>query len=165
MTLTQALISELQHEARVTEKVLERVPADRFSWKPHEKSRSLGALAVHIAATPMGIAQMLDSDEAAPPNAPDTLPSSTEELLAIHRESIKKATETLESWDDDRLMQEWRMVPGGQTVMAQPRIAMVRSLMMSHLYHHRGQLSVYLRLLDIPVPPIYGPSADENPFG
>ncbi len=165
MTMTQALISELQHEGRVTETVLERVPADRFSWKPHEKSRSLGALAVHIAATPMGIAAMLNPDEAAPPNAPDTLPSSTEELLEIHRKSIQKATETLESWDDERLMQEWRMVAGEQTLMAQPRIAMVRSLMMNHLYHHRGQLSVYLRLLDIPVPPIYGPSADENPFG
>ena len=165
MTLTQALINELRHEGSVTEAVLERVPEDRFSWKPHEKSRSLGELAVHVAGTPMGIAQLLDADEAPPPSVPETVPATREELLAIHRESIQKADETLESWGDDRLRQEWRMVAGEQTLMAQPRIAMVRSLMMNHLYHHRGQLSVYLRLLDIPVPPIYGPSADENPFG
>jgi len=165
MTLTQALIRELQHEGRVTEAVLARVPEDRFSWKPHEKSRSLGELAVHIALTPKGIAEWLEPDEATPPDVPEVVPSSREELLEIHRQSIRTATEALERWGEDRLREEWRMVAGGQTLMAEPRVAMVRTLMMNHLYHHRGQLSVYLRLLDVPVPPIYGPSADESPFG
>ena len=158
------LVAELRREGGTTRQLLDRVPEDQLSWTPHERSRTLGQLAFHIAAIPRGIADMLDSDEAAPPDVPPIAAKSRTQLLEIHDESIERAAAALEKWGEERLRAMWRMVAGGQVLMELPRIAMVRMLMMNHLYHHRGQLTVYLRLLQVPVPPVYGPSADENPF-
>lgn len=159
------LIAELRQEGATTRTVLERVPEDRLSWSPHQKSRTLGQLAYHVAGVPKGITAMLDQDEAPPPDVPPTEASSREELLRLHDESMEVAAAALQRWGEDGLRGRWRMMVDGNAVIDLPRIAMVRMLMMNHLYHHRGQLSVYLRLLDIPLPPIYGPTADESPFG
>lgn len=160
-----ALIAELRQEGATTRSVLERVPEDQLSWTPHPKSRTLGQLAYHIAGVPQGIAMLLEPDESSPPDVPPIEPSSREEVLRLHDESIEAAAAALQRWGEEGLRGRWRMVVGGNPIIDLPRIAMVRMLMMNHLYHHRGQLSVYLRLLDVPIPPIYGPSADENPFG
>lgn len=167
MTRTESLIAELKQEAEGTRRALERVPEDKLSWKPHPKSMSLGQLALHIAQTPGGVAQLLDSPTAGAPdfsNRPEA--GSRGELLEALEESVAGAAEKLASWGDEGLGAEWRMVQDGETLLAVPRIGMARSIMFNHWYHHRGQLLVYLRLLDVPVPAIYGDSADEPPaFG
>jgi len=159
--MTEALIAELEREAATTRKVLERVPEDRFSWKPHERSMSLGQLAFHIAALPGGIAQWLDQPAAEPPNVPLPEPSSRQELLDAFDAGVRLAVERIKAWGPEGLQAEWRLLKNGETVLAAPRGAMVRTLMLNHAYHHRGQLTVYLRLLNVPVPAVYGPSADE----
>jgi len=166
MTLSSAFLTELDLEGKTTRRVLERVPGDKLGWKPHPKSFSLGQLALHVAQTPGVIAGFVagptleltggfHQEEA----------SSASQLLSAHDASVSKAREIVSGLDDATLMSEWTMKGGGKTIMAMPRMAVVRSLMLNHWYHHRGQLSVYLRELDVPVPAIYGPSADENPFG
>lgn len=165
MTLTESLTQELQNEAAATRRVLERVPEDRLSWRPHAKSMSLGQLALHIAQTPGGVAMLLDSPTAAPPdfsNRPEA--KSRSELIAALDASIAAAAERLAAWGDAGLHAEWRMEQDGRTLMAMPRIGMVRAIMLNHWYHHRGQLLVYLRLLDVAVPAVYGDSADEEPL-
>ena len=160
-TLTESLIAELEHEAATTRRVLERVPEDRFSWAPHAKSMTLGKLAQHIAEIPGGIASILDPPESQLPPVPLTEPASRDALLAALDRSVAEAISKIRSWGDDYLMADCRVLDGETVVMAGPRIGWVRALMLNHWYHHRGQLTVYLRLLDVPVPAIYGPSADE----
>jgi uncharacterized damage-inducible protein DinB len=126
---------------------------------------SLGELALHVAQTPGGVAQLLSHTEAEPPRfqrRPEA--TSRAELLSALDQAISTAQSKLATWSDDDLKAEWTMKRDGKTIMAAPRIGMIRSIMLNHWYHHRGQLLVYLRLLDIPVPSVYGPSADENPF-
>lgn len=164
MTLTESLIGELNEEAEATRRALERVPEDRLSWRPHPKSMSLGELALHVAQTPGGVAELLDEPSAGAPDfsrRPEA--SSRAELLAAFEESVENATSKLSAWGDEGLEAEWRMTEDGQTLLASPRAAMVRAIMLNHWYHHRGQLVVYLRLLDVPVPAVYGDSADEAP--
>ena len=162
MTMTDSLIEELKQEAGATRRVLERVPEDELSWTPHPKSMSLGQLALHVAQTPGGVAELLSDPTGEVPNF-STRPqaASRAELLATLDESVAKATAKLSSWGDQGLATEWRLVRGAETLMALPRGGMVRAIMLNHWYHHRGQLVVYLRLLDVPVPAIYGDSADE----
>ena len=164
MTMSSPFIDELTREAETTRRVLERVPPDKLGWKPHTKSMSLGQLALHVAQTPGMVAQLITEDECEPP--PFTQPEATSraELLAALDESVSGATAKLAGWDDARMMAEWTLRRGPTTLMVLPRVGMVRSIMLNHWYHHRGQLLVYLRLLDVPVPSVYGPSADENPF-
>ena len=165
MNIAGPFVAELTQEAATTRRVLERVPEDKLSWKPHAKSMSLGQLAMHVAEMPSVISDFISTDVfEAPSSFAQGAATSRAELLTAHDESIKKATKTLSGFDDARMMAEWKFTAGGKTKMAMPRAAVVRVIMMNHLYHHRGQLSVYLRLLDVPVPSIYGPSADENPF-
>lgn len=164
MTQTEALIAELEQEAVATRRVLERVPDDKLSWSPHPRSMSLGTLALHVAGLTGGLADLLDPPVAALPNVPLTEAASREEILSALDKGLATAKSRLESWGDDGLRGEWKMTSGDEVLIALPRIVMVRSLMLNHWYHHRGQLVVYLRLLDIPVPPVYGPTADENPF-
>ena len=164
MSMTQAMLQEFDNEAKTTRKVLERVPADKLSWKPHPKSMSLGTLAFHVASSPGVIIGWCAEDETtftgqAPPEA-----TSTSEILAAHDESVKKVKETLPQVGDEGMQKMWTGKAGGQTLMTMPKAALARAIVMNHWVHHRGQLSVYLRLLDVPVPSIYGPSADENPF-
>lgn len=162
--IAQALIQELQQEAQATRRVLERVPDDRLGWKPHSKSMSLGQLALHVATTPGGVAQMATLPEITVPEFAQPEATSTGELLAALDASIAKATEVLAGLDDASMGEIWRVKKGGREVMALPRVAVLRTIMLNHWYHHRGQLTVYLRLLDVPLPSVYGPSADENPF-
>jgi uncharacterized damage-inducible protein DinB len=165
MAIADALIGELEQEAATTRRVLERVPADKLSWKPHDKSMSLGQLALHIATTPGNIASMAVPNPASPPESfEQAVAQSVDELLPTLEDSVAKAKEILGGFDDAAMMETWSIGAGGKTLMSMPRIGWLRAIMLNHWYHHRGQLSVYLRLLDVPVPSIYGPSADENPF-
>jgi uncharacterized damage-inducible protein DinB len=163
MSLSQPLIAELSQEAETTRRVLERVPEDRLSWKPHPKSMSLGQLALHIAGLPGGLADLLSESEREVPTVPLPEAGSGAEILATLEESVGKAEAKLEEWTDADLAADWRMTRDGETVLTLPRIGMVRAIMLNHWYHHRGQLLVYLRLLDVPVPVVYGPTADEGP--
>jgi uncharacterized damage-inducible protein DinB len=158
------LIQELEQEAKTTRRVLERVPGEKLAWKPHEKSMSLGQLALHIAQVPGVIAEMATqspyqvSDFVQPPA------KSAAELVPALEKSIARAKEILASMSDADLGKHWSAVLGGKEVFGMPVGAVLRTIMLNHWYHHRGQLSVYLRQVGVPVPSIYGPSADENPF-
>jgi uncharacterized damage-inducible protein DinB len=165
MSMTEAFLQEFDHEAKTTRRVLERVPADKFSWRPHPKSMSLGELALHTAMTPgliCGWACEAETNLGGGEKQPAA--ASTEELVAAHDKSVAKMKETMGQLGDAGLMNSWKASAGGQTIFEMPKVALIRSIALNHWYHHRGQLSVYLRLLDVPVPSIYGPSADENPF-
>jgi uncharacterized damage-inducible protein DinB len=165
MPLFNALIAELERETATTRRVLSRVPKDRLTWKPHAKSMSLGQLAWHIATLQWGVAQLLGELECDMPTFEQREAAPDDDLLATLDKSTAFAVSQLSSWQDAGLRDVWTMRRGGQTVMQMPRREMVRTVMFNHWYHHRGQLTVYLRLLDVPVPSVYGPSADENPFG
>ncbi|MBV9925355.1 MAG: DinB family protein [Acidobacteria bacterium] len=165
MSLCQSLAAELQQEAKTTRRILERVPEGSFDWKPHEKSMSLGRLAGHVAELPSLIAPALTQDELdfATGQYQPFAPSSTAELLERFDQTVGQALELLGGQTDESMGQEWRLGSGEQTFFKGPRAAAVRVLALNHVVHHRGQLSVYLRLLDVAVPSIYGPSADEGP--
>jgi uncharacterized damage-inducible protein DinB len=160
-----ALLRELEQESATTRRVLERVPNDKLSWKPHPKSMSLGELALHVAMSPSYCSAwaLEDVKEFGAGGGGLPQPKSVEEILAAHDEGVAKTRETLTKIGDDRMHTDWKGVAGGNTLFAMPKAALIRSIVMNHTYHHRGQLSVYLRLLDVPVPSIYGPSADEQP--
>jgi uncharacterized damage-inducible protein DinB len=166
MALIDGLLQELEEEAKTTRRLLERVPNDRLGWRPHQKARSLGELALHVAIVPGGVAELVAAaSPVPPPQFMDPVPATASELIPALDDSIAKAKQALGGMDDAALTAIWRMVEGDRELIAAPRVAMLRSVMLNHWYHHRGQLSVYLRQLDVPVPSIYGPSADENPFG
>jgi len=166
MGMTDAFVQEIDQEGKTTRKVLERVPAGRLGWKPHPRSMSLGQLALHIAGTPGQIASWAEKDvmEISGPLPAGREAASTAEVLAAHDASLTKAKDVLRQLGDGGLQNQWQLKAGGATLMAMPKAALFRSVVLNHWIHHRGQLSVYLRLLDVPVPSIYGPSADENPF-
>jgi uncharacterized damage-inducible protein DinB len=164
--MLEPMLSEIQQEAVITKRVLERVPADKLSWKPHPKSMSLGQLALHIAAVPGSISRLAQRDglDTADANFNPPDPTDAKEILTTLDASVKAAEEYLSSVSDSAVMENWRLTSKGKEVFAIPRVELLRTVMLNHWYHHRGQLSVYLRLLDVPVPVIYGRSADENPF-
>lgn len=162
--IVDPLIAELEQEAVSTRKLLERVPADKLTWKPHAKSMSLGQLALHIATVPGGIAQMLQMDSFQVPEFVQAEAKTAAELVPTLDQSIATAKSVLDGFDDQRAMGMFRVIVGDKEVMAMPKAAVMRVIMLNHWYHHRGQLSVYLRELNVPIPSIYGPSADENPF-
>ena len=164
MSMIEALIQELEQEAQTTRRVLERVPGDKLGWKPHEKSMSLGQLAMHVATTPGGVSDVVrrspyPASEFKQPNA-----TSVSELLPALEQGVAKAKENLHAIGDSGLGAMWRVVEGDRELTSMPVGSALRFIMLNHWYHHRGQLSVYLRELGVPVPSIYGPSADENPF-
>jgi uncharacterized damage-inducible protein DinB len=164
MTTIDAFLQELEQEAQTTRRVLARVPADQLGWRPHPKSMTLGQLALHVATVPGAVAEM---STVSPFQVPEfTQPSATRaaELIPALDQSVANARKVLSGMDETALGTVWRLVNGGHEVMAMPRGALLRAIMLNHWYHHRGQLSVYLRQLEVPVPSIYGPSADENPF-
>lgn len=165
MALIDGLLQELEQEAQTTRRVLERVPDDKLDWRPHPKARTLGELALHIATVPGGVAELVGTQSTVQaPQFSEPKPKSASELIPTLDESIAKAKKLLGGMDDAALMETWRMMKGERELLAVPRVAMLRSIMLNHWYHHRGQLSVYLRELDVAIPSIYGPSADENPF-
>ena len=165
MKAIDVLLQELDQEARTTRRVLERVPGDQLAWKPHEKSMSLGQLALHVATVPGNVAEIAAKRTFTVTKFTQASAASSAELLPALEESVAKARRLLGGMDDAELAETWRMSNGDRELMAIPRGALLRTVMLNHWYHHRGQLSVYLRELNVPVPSIYGPSADENPFG
>ena len=164
MSRIAALVQELENEATTTRRVLERVPSDKLAWKPHAKSMSLGELALHVAMSPGVICGWASQDVTQFTGEKTPTPKSTEEILAAHDRSVKTSKDLLGQIGDAGLDKMWTAKAGDNTLMAMPKASLVRSIVMNHWIHHRGQLSVYLRLLDVPLPSIYGPSADENPF-
>ena len=164
MSAIELLLQELEQEAQTTRRVLERVPGDRLAWKPHDRSMSLGQLALHIATVPGAIAEISQISPFPVPKFEQPAAQSAAELVPALEQSLEKARMILRKLDDADLAKVWRVVDGDREVMALPVGAVFRSIMLNHWYHHRGQLSVYLRQVGVPVPSIYGPSADENPF-
>lgn len=163
MPINEAFIAELQHEAAATRKILERVPTDKPDWKPHPKSTSLGRLATHVAEIPGWTAVTLDHDELdfAKFDYKANVAKSTNELLKILDDNVAKAMKSLKDAPDERFMENWTLKNGDKTYFTLPKAAVLRSFSYSHWIHHRAQLGVYLRLLDIPLPNMYGPTADE----
>ena len=169
MGLSDALLPEFDNEMANTRKTLERVPDGKSDWKPHEKSTAMGGLATHLSNLPTWAVYTIDQDslDLAPggkPLAPPELAKSQAELLATFDTNVEKARAAIAGASDAELFKPWALMSNGNTLLTLPKIAVLRSFVMNHLIHHRAQLGVYLRLNDIPVPSIYGPSADESPF-
>jgi uncharacterized damage-inducible protein DinB len=164
MTMIDTLVKELMEEGATTRRALERVPAGKMDWRPHPRARTLGELAAHIATLPGNIAEMATLDTFDASSIAEPRPVAAGELPATLDASLATARAALSRLGDERLAETWRMVAGGTTLVSMPKAALLRTVMLNHWYHHRGQLTVYLRELDVPVPSIYGPSADENPF-
>ena len=164
--MVDAFLQEWESEAKTTRRVLERVPDKHLSWKPHAKSMSLGALALHVAQSPGFIADWAKTDhfQFTPDMAKQAEAKSNAEILQAHDSGSENLKTVLKQVGDCGLGKMWKATAGSATLMEMPKASLVRVVVLNHLYHHRGQLSVYLRLLDVPVPSIYGPSADENPF-
>ena len=165
MKIIDTLLAELEQEAQSTARVLERVPQEHLSWRPHAKSFSLGQLALHVATIPGTIAQLVAMDTVSgPPAFVQPEAATAAELVPALKAGIAQARETLGGLDDAAMMATWRLKVGDREIMAMPRAAVARMIMPNHWYHHRGQLLVYLRMHDVPLPSVYGPTADENPF-
>jgi uncharacterized damage-inducible protein DinB len=164
MAIKDAFIAELKHESSLTKKMLEKVPLDRKDWQPHERSMTLGRLATHVAEIPHWISRVItidDWDFAERGSSPQVAGTSAE-LLNILQEKLNKAIADLENMNDDEFNKKWIVRRGDQNRRELPKVVAIRSWGFSHLIHHRGQLSVYLRLLNVPIPGMYGPSADEK---
>jgi uncharacterized damage-inducible protein DinB len=163
MTINDALISELQYEAATTRKVLERIPAEKYDWKPHEKSMSMYQLATHVADMFGWYRATLEQDGLDFADGYEQpKPADTEALVALFDENVKAATESLQRADPESFAKDWTLRSGEHILFTMPKMATLRTFVVNHIVHHRGQLSVYLRLNDIPVPALYGPSADEE---
>ena len=167
MGLNEALLPEFDHEMANTRKTLERVPEDKLAWKPHDKSGTMGWLATHLANLPMWVNSTLDKDslDLAPqgvPVAPMAPAKSRKEVLEAFDKNVAAARGAIAKASDAHLLKSWSLLFGGKTMFTLPRIAVLRSFVMNHSIHHRAQLGVYLRLNNVPVPALYGPSADEQ---
>ena len=163
MTIAHELLSEFLVQVPVTRRFLERIPEDRLTWKPHAKSMTAGQLAYHLAAVPGGVVRFAQNNPAEAPDFKFPQPATRDEVLQAFAESVATVRAILPKFSDAAMMETWRLVAGGREVMAQPRVDFLRDIMLNHWYQHRGQLSVYLRLLDVSVPASWGPSADEAP--
>ncbi len=164
LSLIEAIQKEFRDEVPATRRVLERVPTEKLGWKPHPKSRSLGELAFHVANLPGMADRIINFDEFSPGGAPPQNAGSADEIRAAFEKSVGAAEQAFAKLDEQRAMGDWRLVYQGREIVRKSRVAALRTNMLNHMYHHRGQLSVYLRLLDVPLPMVYGPTADENPF-
>lgn len=162
-SIAQTLLSEFETQAVITRRFLERLPEDKLTWKPHPKSMSAGQLALHLALVPGGVVQFAQHNPAQAPDFQFPQPATCQEVLKAFDESIATVHSVLPTFDDAAMNETWRLFAGGKEVLAQPRGLFLRDVMLSHWYQHRGQFSVYLRLLGIPVPASWGPSADEPP--
>jgi len=162
MTIAQTCLAELKHESIVTRKMLERVPFDHKDWKPHEKSMSLLKLSHHVASLLVWVDRTINQDEVDLATFVSSTPTAARaaDLVEEYDKNLKRAEDILSTCSDDELMKPWNMRRGEIIFFTMPKAAALRNLAMNHLIHHRGQLSVYLRLLDVPVPGAYGPSAD-----
>lgn len=164
MAIKEAMLPEFDHEMATTRLLLERAPEDAADWKPHERSMSLGQLAIHLAQLPLWAESTLSSDafdtevDGADLPRPDF--ESREQLLALFDRNVANARAAIAGTEDGTFMLPWSLKKAGQIVFTLPRAAVLRTFVLNHLIHHRGQLSVYLRLRDVPLPSIYGPTAD-----
>ena len=168
MKMTELFAAQMEREAAVSRKAIERVPEGKPDWTPHEMSMPLGYLATLVGTMPSWVAMAIGQDELdlAPPSGPKYTPpawSTARDLLRVHDEAVGQAREALRGTSDEYLMTPWRLLVGGHTVMENPRHVVIEDTF-THLAHHRGQLTVYLRLNGVPVPSLYGPSADEQTF-
>ncbi|MBC7553045.1 MAG: hypothetical protein H7257_03600 [Taibaiella sp.] len=163
MTVNQALIAELQMESSNTRKLMERIPEGQNSWKNHEKSMALGNIVSHICELPGWITMTLNTSELdlATMSYKPNIAETNSDLLAMFDNELNKAVEALGNAGDEEFSKMWTLRRGNHIMFTMPKIAVIRSMALNHLYHHRGQLTVYLRLLDIPIPGMYGPSADD----
>jgi len=169
MPISQSFLPEFDQEMANTRKTLERVPDGKFGWKPHDKSGTMGWLAAHVATLPgwIPITFGQDSLDVNPPGGPSfQLPKIENRagLLAIFDKNVSEARKTLVAASDEQMMKPWTLLSGGNTIFTIPKVGVLRSFVLNHLIHHRAQLTVYLRLNDVPVPALYGPSADEGGF-
>ena len=170
MTIGQMMLGEFDQEMQNTRKTLERVPDDQWNWKPHDKSGTVGWLAGHVAVLPSWATMTIRTEQldVAPVDGPRfQLPQidNKKDLLAEFDKNAKEARASLEGVSDQQLMKDWTLLAGGEAIFTMPRVACIRGMVMNHLIHHRAQLTVYFRLLGVPVPGLYGPSADEGRFG
>lgn len=170
MAIKDALLPEFDHEMAVTRKTLERVPEDKPDYKPHEKSMTMSRLAGHLAELPGFVTMALQNDSfnirpaGGGPSRQPVVMTSRKQLLDEFDKNVANMRDTLSKASDESLMKSWSLLAGDKTILTMPRAAVVRSFCLSHIIHHRAQLGVYLRMNNVPVPSVYGPSADENPF-
>ena len=165
MSLAQTMLAEFELQAPITRRFIERLPADKLAWKPHQKSMTAGQLAFHLARVPGAICRFVQQNPAqAPGFAPEQQPAGIGEILKMHDESAAIVRNELPQFDDAKMRESWRLVRDGKEIMAVPRGLFLRDVMLSHWYQHRGQFAVYLRLLNVAVPASWGPSADEPPL-
>ena len=162
--LNQSFIAELNHEAASTKRIMERVPEGKFDWKPHEKSMTLGRLAAHVAELPGFLNSILTMDEIdfAKGHYKRSLATTPEELMNVFQQKLNEVIQTLQNTSDEKMQANFTLRNGDRFFGTMPRMVAIRLMALNHIIHHRGQIAVYLRLLDIPVPGLYGPSADET---
>lgn len=166
MPIIQSYLAEFEYEAATTRRLLERIPDDKLTWKPHEKSMTLHQLTNHLAQMPSWIEVLAGQDEfdvgnPGPANPPGV---TREEILAVFDRTVATFKRVAPGISDEAMSAHWKLRNGEKVLMDVPRAAAIRTFILNHVVHHRGQLSVYLRLLDLPIPSIYGPSADDNVF-
>jgi uncharacterized damage-inducible protein DinB len=165
MSIADTLLAEFEAQGPITRRFLERLPEDKLSWKPHPKSMTAGQLAYHLASVPGSVVKFVQNNPAQVPEfATFPQPASKEEILKSFDESTATVRSRLRQFDDTAMKETWRLLSQGREALAQPREQFLRDVMLSHWYQHRGQFSVYLRLLDVAVPASWGPSADEPPL-
>jgi uncharacterized damage-inducible protein DinB len=168
MTIAESLLPEFDQEMANTRKTLERVPLDKADWKPHEKSMPMGRLAQHVAEMVGWTTFTIEGDsfdlapQGAPPYQPPPVPRTTQELLGDFDKNVSAARAALAAATDEQMMKMWSLLAGGSPIFTLSKAAVIRSMVMNHIIHHRAQLGVYLRLNNLPVPGLYGPSADEQ---
>jgi uncharacterized damage-inducible protein DinB len=160
-SIAQKFLREFEEQAPITRRYLERVPEDKLTWKPHEKSLTLGQLAYHLAFVPGGVVRGTAMNPAPAPQFNFPQPASREEILKVYDESVHTVRELLPTFTDAAMHETWRIVADDREIVAMPRGKFLRDILLSHWYQHRGQLSVYLRIHGVPVPASWGPSADE----
>jgi len=166
MRSVDPILMELDQEAEITKRLLDIIPEDKLSWRPHPKAKSLGELAMHIAVLQGNVAELGNEDVRDVSDIPTSDPEATgrKQILQMFSESLAKAKEIVGATDDEKAARGWQLRKDGEAIFSAPRTGFWRTVLLNHNYHHRGQLSTYLRELDIPLPSIYGPSADTNPF-
>jgi uncharacterized damage-inducible protein DinB len=168
MSIGQSMLAEFDHEMATTRRALERLPEDKLEWKPDPRSMTLGRLAGHVAEMPSWGAVTMNTPsldlqgEDGKPKFTALVATSREQLLAAFDKNVADSRSALASAGDEAMMTEWKLIMGGHVIMAMPRMAIIRSMVMNHTIHHRGQLTVYYRMNGVPVPALYGPSADEG---
>jgi len=163
MPIADLLLAEFEAQAPVTRKFLERLPADKLTWKPHDRSMTAGQLAYHLAFVPGGVIRGAQQSQITPPDFVHHQPTSIKEILDAYDQSIATVREVMPTFDDAAMHATWRIIAGEKQIAAMPRVAFLRNIMLNHWYQHRGQFAVYLRMLGQPVPSSWGPSADESP--